>query len=57
MWAIISIIVINHIEGVWQRPNPESISGDIRLFVITAILLALIASVHIWLGYNPFSKG
>jgi len=55
LWAFVSRIVINRNEGVWKRPDAGPISGDIRLLVIAAVLFAVIAAIHIWLGYNPFT--
>ncbi len=54
IWAFASRILINRNEGVWKRPKAGPVSGDIRLLVIAAVLFAVIAGIHIWLGYNPF---
>ena len=56
IWALTSMAVINAREPAWVRPAPGPWSGDIRLFVITAVIYALIATVHTWLGYWPFPQ-
>ncbi len=54
MWAIVSIFLINAREPVWERPEPGSAQGDVKLLVISAILYAVFAGIHTWLGYWPF---
>jgi uncharacterized membrane protein len=55
-WAIASMALINAREPAWVRPAPESWSGDLRLLLIAAVLYAVIAAVHTWLGYWPFPQ-
>lgn len=55
IWAVVSIILINRHEDAWVRPIAGPVAGDIRLLVISAVAFAVIAGIHIWLGYNPFS--
>ena len=55
-WALASMAVINAREPVWVRPAPGPWSGDVRLLAIAAVLYALIATVHTWLGYWPFPQ-
>jgi uncharacterized membrane protein len=57
IWAVVSMVLINRAEGPWQRPEPGPVSRDIRLLVISAVVFAVIAGIHIWLGYNPFTGG
>ncbi len=54
LWAVAEIILINRAEPTWSRPEPGPIKGDIRLFVISLVLYAIIAGIHIALGHNPF---
>ena len=54
IWALIQMALVNRAVPDWTRPNAGPMARDIRLFVIAAVLYALIASIHIWLGYNPF---
>lgn len=53
-WALLSMVLINRAEGPWQRPDPGPISGDIKLLIISAVVLAVLATIHVLLGYNPF---
>ena len=54
LWALAEMALINRAEGPWQRPEPGPASGDIRLLVISAVIFAVIAGVHFWLGHSPF---
>lgn len=54
-WAVATMVLINRAEGPWKRPEPGPPAGDIRLIVITIIMFTVIASIHILLGFNPFS--
>ncbi len=54
LWAVLQMVLINRAVPDWTKPEPGPIARDIRLIVISAVLFALIASVHIWLGPNPF---
>ncbi|MHA3914053.1 NnrU family protein [Halovulum sp. GXIMD14793] len=53
-WALAEIVLINAREPVWDRPAPGPAAGDIRLLVISAVVFAVIAFIHNWLGYWPF---
>jgi hypothetical protein len=48
--------IINAREPVWTRPVPGPASGDLRLLLITAVIYAVIATIHTWLGYWPFPQ-
>lgn len=52
-WAVAEIVAINA-AGPWDRPAPGRVRGDLVNLVVAAVLYALIAGVHIWLGHNPF---
>jgi len=54
LWAIVEMVVISRAEGPWQRPAPGPIKKDIRVAVISVVLFAVFAGVHILLGHNPF---
>ncbi len=54
LWAILEIVMINAQDGVWQRPEPGPLSGDLRLAAITVVLYGVIGGIHAWLGYWPF---
>ncbi|MCG6904463.1 MAG: NnrU family protein [Rhodobacter sp.] len=54
LWALVQMVLINRAEPDWQRFEGGSVAGDIRLAVISLVVFAVIAAVHIWLGYNPF---
>jgi uncharacterized membrane protein len=54
LWAALEVVMINAKAGPWQRPAPGSLAGDLRLVVITLVIYAGIAGIHVWLGYWPF---
>jgi uncharacterized membrane protein len=56
LWAVANMLVINAREPAWVRPAPGPASGDLRLVLIAVVIYAVIASVHIWLGYWPFPR-
>ena len=56
IWSIIQMWLINRAEPNYAtKRKPGSMVGDIRLAVITVVLYAIIAGIHIWLGKNPFT--
>lgn len=54
LWAVVEMAVINRAEPDYQPYQGGSAVGDIRLAVISLVVFAVIAGVHIWLGVNPF---
>lgn len=55
LWALAEMAVINRAEPDWERPEPGTTGGTVKLLVISAVLYAVIATVHWWLGYPPFA--
>ena len=56
VWALGSMALINSSEPAWVRPAPGPWSGDLRLVLIAAVIFAVIATIHTWLGYWPFPQ-
>jgi uncharacterized membrane protein len=56
LWAVGSIALIDAQDPAWTRPEPGTTAGDIRLVVIAAVIYAVIAAIHAWLGYWPFPQ-
>ncbi|KEJ89742.1 NnrU family protein [Sulfitobacter donghicola] len=54
-WAVGSVILINKAEPNWTAPERAERPTYIRLAVISVVLFAVIAGIHIALGVNPFS--
>jgi uncharacterized membrane protein len=54
VWAVVQMLLINRAEPNWVRPEPGPFARDIRLLVISLVVFAVIAAIHIWLGHNPF---
>lgn len=55
LWALAEMQVINRAEPDWDRPEPGTTAGTVKLLVIAAILYVVIAAIHAWLGYWPFA--
>ena len=53
-WAVAEVILINKAQPVWTPPATIDRNGDIKAAVIGAVAFAVIAAVHVWLGYYPF---
>lgn len=54
LWAGLSVMLINRAEIFWTPPTPAGRATYIRLAGISAILFAVVAGIHIWLGVSPF---
>tara|TARA_R110002110_G_scaffold90632_4_gene235573 strand:+ start:4580 stop:5122 length:543 start_codon:yes stop_codon:yes gene_type:complete len=54
VWAVLEIIVINHAEGVWQRPERGSWFGDGKILALSLVLYAVIVAIHGWLDHPVF---
>lgn len=53
LWALVSMLLINA-QTPWERPAPGGLRSDAIGVVIALVVYAVIAGIHIWLGYNPF---
>jgi len=54
LWAIAEIVVINRAEPAPEPFTGGSAKGDVRLAVITLVVFAVIAGIHMWIGPSPF---
>lgn len=55
LWAVAEMLVINAREPVYHRFEGGTLGGSLRLLAISAVVFAVIAAVHTWLGYWPFA--
>lgn len=53
-WAVAEVVLINKAEGAWQKPTEIRPNGDIKNAIIAAVLYAVVAGIHVWLGVYPF---
>lgn len=53
-WALAQMVLASRGDGAWERPEVGPFSKDAKNMLIALVLYALIAGVHIWLGYSPF---
>jgi uncharacterized membrane protein len=51
LWALVEMAVINRAEGPWTPPERGSYAKDAMMLGAAAILFAVIAGIHYWLGY------
>tara|TARA_R110002124_G_scaffold124678_4_gene283768 strand:+ start:1443 stop:2009 length:567 start_codon:yes stop_codon:yes gene_type:complete len=56
-WAIVSMLLINMREGAWRRPDAGSARGDVKHIVLTVVIFAVFAGVHMLVGPSPFPGG
>ena len=54
VWAHLEMRLINRRDPPPAPFTGGSLAGDIRLGLISLVVYAVIAGIHIWLGYNPF---
>lgn len=54
IWALVQMWLINRAEPDYTPWEGGTLAGDIRLAVISAVVFAVIAGIHTWLGYFPF---
>ena len=55
LWAIVSILLINHRDGPWVRPPAVPVAKDLMTLAGAAVVFAVIALLHRWLfGVSPF---
>jgi len=54
VWALTQMALINRDEPDYTPWEGGSVAGDMRLAAISAIVFAVIAGIHTWLGYFPF---
>ncbi len=54
VWSLAQMALINRAEGPWTPPARRPFKSEVILVVITLVLYALIAAVHMWLGKVPF---
>lgn len=53
-WAVIEMIVINKSEPDWTPPAAQPGSKEIMALVGSVAVYAVIALIHMWLGYPVF---
>jgi uncharacterized membrane protein len=53
IWALLTIALINRNDPLWTPPG-GTLKGDLMLVGLTAVIVAVVAYIHIWLGLAPF---
>ena len=53
-WAVVQMILINKAVPDWKRPEPAPKSKEVMALVGTVVVFAVIAGIHMWLGYPVF---
>ena len=54
VWAVGSMILINRAEPTYTPYQGGNMKGDLRLFIISAVVFVVIVLVHGWIGPSPF---
>ena len=55
-WAVAEVIVINRASATGPRRPGADPSAEVKAIVGTVVVFAVIAGIHIWLGYWPFPR-
>ncbi|MDO5613934.1 MAG: NnrU family protein [Paracoccus sp. (in: a-proteobacteria)] len=53
-WALVEMAVLNRAQPGRTPPPPAPMRKEVMAIVGTLVVYAVMALVHIWLGYNPF---
>lgn len=54
VWAFAEIVLINRAEPEYVPFEGGSLTGDLRLLLLSVLIYAAIGGIHGWLGYGPF---
>ena len=54
VWGILQALLINARSGPWERPEPGTRGGDLKLVGITILIYSFFAGVHMLIGPSPF---
>ena len=54
LWAKATIIIVNRAEPDARPARGGTVQGDIKLVIMTLVIMAVVAGVHTWLGRWPF---
>jgi len=54
LWAAMEMILINTREPEWERPEPGTHVGDLKLAGLTVLVFAVISGLHWLIGPSPF---
>ena len=54
VWAIVTMVLINRTEPAWTPPAPAPVRKEIMAVVGGVVVFAVVAGIHMLLGYNPF---
>ncbi|ROU01154.1 NnrU family protein [Histidinibacterium lentulum] len=54
IWALTEIVVINRLDPAWERPAWGGVKSEVRIAVIAAVIFAIVALIHGWVGPWPF---
>lgn len=54
IWAVVEVIVINRQTERPLPPESYPVANEAKAIVGTLVVFAVVAGIHIWLGYNPF---
>jgi len=53
-WAVVSVILINKAQPVWQKPAPVPMRKEITAVVATLVVVVVVMLIHNWLGVQPW---
>ena len=53
-WAVFEMVIITAQDGPYEPPAPAPVRKEVTGIIAALGLFAIVAGIHIWLGYNPF---
>lgn len=53
-WSLVSMATINAAEPEWTPPAHGGMASEIRIGVISIVVLVVVMLVHYWLGVTPW---
>lgn len=56
VWALVSIALINSAEPDWTPPAHGGAKSEIRVAVISVVMLGVVMAIHYWLGVTPWGS-
>jgi len=53
-WAVVSVIVINRAQPVWEPPSPRPVAKEFVAIGATLGVTVVVMVIHNWLGVQPW---
>jgi uncharacterized membrane protein len=54
VWAAAEVVVLNRVGPAWTPAGDVPMRKELSAAIATVVVVAVVAAIHLWLGYNPF---